>query len=234
MGLFGSGIEKAPGNMEAYQDSIRTESGNVERSLVARFTIIGQEGSWRDTVQNLKAVHTEIAKAAQLSEDDRGPDGLKDGALSRLKEDISKKGSELFHARISESADPKSVEEILELHDLAVLGKEDDMMTWKALLEPKVVEFFEPRISGAETVSDIYEEAKLISEIFTDGEHRNKIRKLVDERAVNIFLERVGNLREVAERRGLEALVEEFPFYDPALRESVNSHIGERFSEMKA
>ncbi len=231
--MFEFGKKSVPKvELSEYRDPIGMESNDVERSLVARLTTIGQEASWRETAQNLHALHKEVVAAFQLSEADRGPDGLKKDALSRLKEDVSKKGSELFHARLSENSMPESMEEMIELHDLAVLGNEDDTKTWKEIFEPMAFDFFENRVKVAEDLHVLYKEAGLIHKIFTEGENRSKILKLVDERAVELFMKRIGGVENAAGCRGLESLVDAFPFKDSLLKDQMLDRIRERLVEI--
>ncbi|NTW90224.1 MAG: hypothetical protein HGB37_04945 [Candidatus Moranbacteria bacterium] len=159
MGMFELGEKSVPKvELSEYHDPIGTESDDVERSLVARLTTIGQEDTLKDTVMNLRTILEELG---------RDSSGLSVDAVARLREDVAKKRSELLQKRMSENHDLQSEEEIRDLYDLAVLdaglgeGDGEDIQIVK--------DFFELRVKKAEDLGSLFEEIKLVDELFANG-----------------------------------------------------------------
>ncbi|NTV55504.1 MAG: hypothetical protein HGA16_03320 [Candidatus Moranbacteria bacterium] len=151
-------------------------------------------------------------------------------AVARLREDVAKKRSELLQKRMSENHDLQSKEEIRDLYDLAVLdaglgeGDGEDIQIVK--------DFFELRVKKAEDLGSLFKEIKLVDELFANGASGSEILEIGDERAVELLMERIRDVENAAGCRGLESLVDAFPFKDAVLKDQMLNRIRERSIEL--
>ncbi|NTV41317.1 MAG: hypothetical protein HGA61_03540, partial [Candidatus Moranbacteria bacterium] len=177
---FGPSFENMQSKRNEFQKNVQNE--NPERAIIARLTTIGDEGSLGETVDSLKSVIEEV----------NGEQGLEEDVVSRLREMVAKKRSELFDRYLSQESEGSekekyannfsSIYEMRGLHDLATLdvglGDSDvsDREAWTQILEPKAVKIYTDWAAGAEYVNNITNVKESVDRFpFTDEARRTEL-----------------------------------------------------------